>query len=386
MNKIITVFIAIVLCFNIAIYAEVGVTDEEIRIGVTNVTSGPSAALGIETNKGFNCIIKSVNEKGGIYGRKLKVIFYDDKYEPIPCVNNVKKLIEEDKVFCLACFVGTPTSVKAQPIWTAAKVPAVGFFTGAEGLRKPFNKYNIHIRASYQNEVSAAMEYFVKELGIKKIAVFYQYDAFGETVKKCTENALQRYGLQPCGYGSFQRGTLEIEEGLKNVLSSNPEAVVIVGTYGPLAKFVKEAKGSGLGNAYFYTVSFVGPEKFAAELGLENEKNVIVSQVVPPYDEPGIEKEFPVVEEYLTLLKKYFPNEKPSFGSLEGFVNGKILVEGLKRAGKDLTREKFISAIESIKPGEMKTGLKVSYSPTDHEGIDVVILTKIVNGKYVRIK
>ncbi|MBI4649825.1 ABC transporter substrate-binding protein [Candidatus Desantisbacteria bacterium] len=358
-----------------------GVTDTEILIGSSLVLEGPANYLGIQTSHGVNSYINSINESGGVNGKKIKIIIYNDNYEPIPCVKNTQKLINEDKVFVLTSYVGTPTSVKALPVWTNAKVPLVGFFTGAEQLRTPFNRYNIHIRASYYDEAAAIIDVFVNQLNFKKIAVFYQYDAFGETVKKGTEIAMAKFGLTPVAYGNYERNTLNIEEGLNKIKLSKPEGIVMVGTYSPLAKFVKEAKKSGLTKTVFHTVSFVGPEMFAKELGKEN-GNCIVTQVMPPY----IEKNLPIIKEYLQALKKYYPKDIPNFVSLEGFVNGKILVEGLKRAGKNLTREGFIDAIETIKAGQIGTGLGFNYGPRKHTGLDKVYITHIENDNFVEVK
>lgn len=360
--------------------ADTGVTNDEILIGSSLVLEGAASYLGIQNYHGLMAYINKVNEEGGVEGRKLKIIAYNDGYDPLNCVGNTKKLIEQDKVFALTCYVGTPTSVKAQPVWTNAKVPLVGFFTGAEALREPFNRYNIHIRASYYQEAAAIVEAFVKELNFKKIAVFYQYDAFGEAVKKGTEIALQKYGLAPIAYGSYERGTTNIEEGLAKIKEASPEAIVMVGTYAPLAKFVKEAKKAGLANAIFHTVSFVGPEALAKELGTDT-RNVVVTVVMPPYTEINI----PVIPEYLESLKKSYPDDSPNFVSLEGYVNAKILVEGIKRAGKDLTREELIDAIETIKAGQMGTGLGINYGPNDHKGLEKVWLTQIKDGKYIQI-
>lgn len=360
--------------------ADAGVSDNEIVIGSSLVLEGAANFLGTQTYHGLMAYVNSINEQGGVNGRKIRIVVYNDGYDPLNCVQNTKKLIEQDKVFALTCYVGTPTSVKAQPIWTNAKIPLVGFFTGAEALREPFNRYNMHIRASYYQEAAAIVDALVKELNYKKIAVFYQYDAFGEAVKKGTEIALQKYGLIPVAYGSYERGTTSIEEGLNKIKDAAPEAIVMVGTYVPLAKFVKEAKRAGLTSTVFHTVSFVGPEALAKELGGDS-RNVVVTVVVPPYGESSM----PVVGEYLETLKKSYPDDSPNFVSLEGYVNAKILVEGLKRAGKDLTREKLIDGIESIKAGQLGTGLGFNYGPMDHVGLDRVWITQIKDGKFIEV-
>ncbi|OGS16451.1 MAG: hypothetical protein A2251_06460 [Elusimicrobia bacterium RIFOXYA2_FULL_47_53] len=373
--------LAVSFCFASVVFAaSPGISEKEILIGTSQVLDGPASFLGIQTNHGMNALISSVNDKGGINGRKIRVIAYNDKYEPVPCAMNTKKLIETDKVFALTSYIGTPTSVKSQPIWTAAKVPVVGFFTGASALRNPFNRYNIHIRGSYEQEAAAIVDVFVNKLNFRKIAVFYQNDSFGEAVKKAAETAMAKHGMAPVAYGNYQRNTLNTAEGLKAIAGSNPDAVIMVGTYAPLAKFVKEAKAAGMAKTVFHTVSFVGPEAFAKELGDKSERCVI-TQVVPPYEGSSL----PIIAEYKDNLKKYYPDDAPNFVSLEGYLNAKILAEGIKRAGKNLSRESFIDAIESIKHGQLGTGLSFSYGPSDHEGIGKIYLTEISGGKLFEV-
>ena len=377
--KLIMTFWLAIGCGVYVTAADPGVSDKEILLGSSLALEGAASYLGIQTNHGMNACINAANEKGDINGRKLKVIAYNDGYEPIPCMQNTQKLISEDKVFALTCYVGTPTSAKAQTVWTMAKVPAVGFFTGAEGLRTPLNHYNFHIRASYYQEADAIVDFFVNKLKFKRIAIFYQYDAFGEAVKKGTEIALAKYSMTPVGYGDYERNTLNIEEGLAKIKAANPEAVVMVGTYSPLAKFVKAAKQAGLTDTVFHTVSFVGPEAFAGELGKDSDR-CVVTQVMMPYGESNA----PLIAEYKSALKKYYPSDSPNFVSMEGFVNAKVLVEGLKRAGRDLTREGFIKAIESMKNVDLG-GLTVSYDSSNHAGLKKVYITRIKNGKYVEV-
>jgi ABC-type branched-subunit amino acid transport system substrate-binding protein len=233
MKPVRKIAVAVVLSLAAARWAaaDPGVTDKQITLGSSLALDGPAGFLGTQIIHGLDTYMKSVNAQGGVNGRKIAVVGYNDGYEPEPCVKNTQKLIEHDKVFALTCYVGTPTSVKAMPLWTAAKVPALGFFTGAESLREPFNRYNVHVRASYYEEAAAIVEVFVNKLKFKKVAVFYQHDAFGEAVKKGTELALQKYGMTPVAYGTFERNTLDVAEGLAKILPSQPEAVVMVGTY-----------------------------------------------------------------------------------------------------------------------------------------------------------
>ncbi|MDD5773405.1 MAG: ABC transporter substrate-binding protein [bacterium] len=379
-KALLVVFSLLMLSVNSIIAADPGITNDQILLGSSLPLEGSASFLGIQTSHGLMAYINYVNEHGGVNGRKINVKFYNDNYDPLTCVLNTKKLLEQDKVFALTCYVGTPTAVKAQPVWVNAKVPVVGFFTGAEVLRNPLVHYNIHIRASYYEEAKVIIDYFVNELKFKKIAVFYQYDAFGEAVKKGTEIALEKYGITPVGYGSFDRNTVNIEEGLKKIKNTDPEAVIMVGTYDPLSKFVKEAKKNGMSKTIFHTVSFVGPEALKEELGKDTE-NVIVTQVMPPYTDINMI----LISQYLTFLKKSYPQDSPSFVSLEGFVNAVVLVEGLKKAGKTLTREGLIDAVENIKSLDIG-GVTISYGADDHVGLNRVWITKIQDGKFVGIK
>ena len=174
-----------------------GITDKEIVIGASLALGGHAGYLGTQTIHGAMSYINYINEKGGVHGRKIRIVTYDDGYDPPKCVYYTQKLIIEDKVFCLFCYVGTPTTVKIIPLVQEARIPLVGMFTGANALRNPFNRYLINVRASYYQETQAAVTHMVEDLGIKKVAVFYQYDAYGFDGLKGTELALKKYNLAP---------------------------------------------------------------------------------------------------------------------------------------------------------------------------------------------
>lgn len=362
------------------LFAANGVTDTEITIGSSLPLEGGFSAVGQQTKLGMEACFRAVNDAGGINGRKLKLVTLNDGYEPVPCVQNTLKLIDENKVFALCSYVGTPTSVKAMKVWQSKSVPVVGFYTGAGALRNPFNQYNLHVRASYAKEADAIVNAFVKEAGATKIAIFYQNDAFGEAVKSVTEAALAKVNQKAVALGSFERNTLDIEKGLGDLKAAQPDAIVMVGTYAPLAKFVKSAKAAGLTKTLFHTVSFVGPEAFAKELG-DASGNVFVTQVMPPFTDASCT----IGQEYIAALKVSAPEATPTFPGFEAFANAKVLAEGIKRSGKDLSQEALIKAIESITP-ENALGLKLSYSATDHEGLDEVFITKIGATGYEIVK
>jgi ABC-type branched-subunit amino acid transport system substrate-binding protein len=353
-----------------------GVTPHEILIGSSLALGGHASFLGTQYLHGAMSLIEEINSEGGIHNRKIRVIAYDDGYDPPRCVANTKRLIEKDKVFALFCYVGTPTSVKIIDVVEENKIPLLGLFTGADKLRFPFRHYIFNVRSSYYQETSAVVRYFVEEKGLRRIAVFYQYDDYGFDGLKGTQIALQKYGLSAVATGSFVRGTLEIEEALNKIQASEAQAVIMIGTYSPCAKFIKEARDRGF-NPLFHNVSFVGADKLVEELGDASE-GVIISQVVPP---PTQRILLPASEQYSRLLNQYYPQDTPNFVSFEGFVNARILVESLRRAGRDITREGFIRAVESIKDHYVGIGAVINFGPRDHQGMDDVYLTEVKNGE-----
>ncbi len=361
-----------------------GISRDEILIGSSLALGGHAGYLGTQMLQGALSHISHINEKGGVHGRKIKVISLDDGYEPARCLYNTQQLILEEKVFSLFCYVGTPTTVRIIPLVNEAKIPLVGMFTGASRLRFPVNPYLINIRASYYQETRAAVDLMVKEKGLDKVAVFYQYDEYGFDGLRGTEIALKQYGLKPVAKGTYVRGTLDVETGLENIISSGAQAVVMIGTYDPCAKFIRLAKERKF-FPVFHNVSFVGSKELARKLGKAGE-GVLVTQVVPPPNINDQNSDLVGVKDYIALQAKYFPGSKPSFVGLEGYLNSIILVQGLERAGPDITREKFIQAIESISGFDLGIENPISFGISDHQGLDRVYYTKITKGELVLIK
>lgn len=356
-----------------------GVTESEIVIGSSLALTGHAGYLGTQTLQGARAYIKYINDNGGINGRTLRIKAVDDSYDPPRCLANTQEFIISGDVLALFSYVGTPTTVKVLPLVEEARIPLIGMFTGANALREPFNRYVVNIRASYYQETEAAVQHMVNDLGIRKIAVFYQYDAYGFDGLIGTELALKQYGLEPVARGSYIRGTQDVTEGLKKIIESGAEAVVMVGTYGACARFIELALEEEF-DPVFYNVSFVGAEELARRIP-EGDPTVLMSQVVPPPMSVGSEDDAAV--QYVKLLERYFPGESPSFVGLEGFLNARILVEGLDKAGRDLTREGLIRAIESIRNFEMGPGLSITYGPKDRQGLDQVYFTRLADRHFV---
>lgn len=358
-----------------------GVTDDEILIGASLALDGHAGYLGTQTLHGAMAYLNQVNAKGGVHGRQIKVIAYDDGYDPPRCVTNTQKLIVEDRVFALFCYVGTPTTVKILPLIEEAKIPVVGMFTGANALREPLNRYLINVRASYYQETGAAVSHLVKKMNLTRIAVFYQYDAYGFDGLRGAEIALRSHGLVPVATGTYIRGTLDVEKGLEKIMAARTEAVVMIGTYKPCAKFIRLATSMNFAPV-FYNVSFVGADEMARILGQVDE-TIIVTQVVPPPEVSRTRKDLWGAREYMDLLHTFYPDDRPNFVGLEGYINARVLVEGLKRAGPDLNREKFITAIESIQNLDLGIDNPLSFSSLDHQGLERVYFTHLKDGKFV---
>ena len=368
--------VPLILLAGIGARADNGVTDKEILVGQFAALSGPAAQLGQRLNAGLQAYFKAVNEQGGVNGRTLRLLTRDDGYEPDKAVAAVKALIEQDQVFALVGSVGTPTGLAAMPVFTTAKVPMIGMFTGAQGLREPFNRYVFHVRASYFDETERIVQHLTT-LGVKKIAVFYQNDAYGKAGLEGVTRALARRQLKPAGTGTVERNSPEVGGALDAILPAQPEAVVQIGAYKACAEFIKQARAKGYGGQFF-NVSFVGSKALADELGPAG-MGVVISQVVPfPYTPSA-----PVVREYQQRMKEAGQTEL-DFSSMEGFLIAKVFVEGVRRAGKNLTRETLITALESMKDVNLG-GFEISYSAKDHSGTRYTDLTIIgTGGRFMR--
>jgi branched-chain amino acid transport system substrate-binding protein len=355
-----------------------GIDGKEILIGSCSALEGPSHFLGTETVAGAKAYFAMVNDAGGVDGRKLKLIAYDDSYDPAKTEACFNRLMEQ-KVFALGFFVGTPTAVKYVPMAEANKIPMVGLFTGAQMLYAPMRHWVVNVRASYFDETREQIEGMWKTLGYKKVGVIYPEDAFGAAVLDGVKAALKAHDAEPIAAASYQRQTAQVGGAIDTVKAANPDAVVVVGPSNTVAPILKQSHAKGW-KPLFLTVSFVGTDELIQEAGPDAE-GVVITQVVPPY----YLTDYKTVALYRRALTNYFPTVQPNFVSLEGFVDAMVLVEGLKRAGKDLTREGLIRGIESIHEFDLGLGpqLKLDYSAKDHKGFDHVIPTVIRGGRAV---
>jgi len=360
--------------------ASPGVTDTQILIGTSAALTDFAQFYGVQYLHGALSYINAVNDRGGVHGRKIRLLAMDDKYSPAQAVGNTLKLIQDYKVFALFNYVGTPTSVKIIDIVHAAKIPALGFLTGAEELRSPDRPYLFHVRDSYYAEAEGAVSYFVDKLGLRKVAVVYQEDAFGLAGLSGFQLSLARRGLEPVVTGTYKRGSTDLTGAFEMVRSKDVEVVMMVGLYAPFIKFIELCQQAGA-HYYLYAGSYVGAEAFSRglqddpllKLSREDYEKIIVTQIVPSPLSPDLA----AAREYREFLLKYYPQDDPNFVSFEGFINAKVLVQALRLTGRDLSRERFMATLASMVDYDVGIGKNISYGPSDTQGITGIFYTHL---------
>lgn len=354
--------------------AEPGVEAGKIRLGQSAAFEGPASALGLGMRVGLNAAFTEANAAGGVHGRQIELVTYDDGYEPEKAIANTNRLLNDDQVFALVGEVGTPTSKAAQPIATAAGVPFVGPFTGAGFLRAPENRNVINVRGTYDAEAEKWISFLTGEKGASRVAILYQDDSFGRVGLAGVTKALEKRGMELVAEGTYKRNTTAVKSALLKIRKGKPDAVVMVGAYKPIAEFVKLAKKTGLEVPYV-TISFVGSNALAQELG-DQGKGVYITQVVPfPWDVSN-----PLVAAYHAALKASSPDEEPGFVSFEGYIVGRLMVSALDKAGADVTRESFLNTIYSTGKFDLN-GVTLTFGEGDNQGMDEIFMTVIEGPK-----
>ena len=351
-------------------------TERRIVLGQSAAFSGPAAQLGIQMNRGAKLCFDAINASGGIHGATIELRTLDDQYEPDKCRANTETFIEDD-VFALFGYVGTPTSLAALPLVNQSKIPFFGPFTGAEALRDPFSRYVFHVRASYFDETAAIIKQLTT-LGLKKVAVFRQNDSYGQAGLDGVVRALKAFQLEPVAVGLVERNTVAVSAAVQAIVAQKPDAIVQISAYKSCAAFVREARKAGFGGT-FYNVSFVGTQALSEELG-HDARGVAVSQVMPFPFQP----KSPIAREYLAAVQRGGAEYKANYSSIEGYVAAKVFAEGLKRAGKGVTRDTLIAALESMQSVDIG-GFVVNYNARRHVASQYVDLTMLTEFGGVRV-
>ena len=389
--------------------AEAGVAgtgaNGEIVLGVSAAFSGPSRGLGTELYRGAYSYFSRVNEAGGINGRQIALKMYDDGYQPDPCVENTMKLMLEDEVFLLFGYVGTPTVTRVLPLLKKFQDENIFMFfpfTGAQPQRQPpYGDFAFNLRASYAQETAGLVNNFVR-IGKERIAVFYQADAYGRSGWAGVRAALRPHGLQIAGEATYTRGaayTGAMRRQVEILQSTQPDAVICIGAYAACAAFARDAVDFGL-EVPIANLSFVGSEnmvKLLTEGRDEAEpytRLLVNSQVVPSYEDLSL----PAVREYRDLMARYDPQVPPelikeeyaafdfSFGSLEGFLNAKLLAEILRRLEGDVERARLEEAVFSVRDFDLGVGEQVSFGPDRRQGLQTVYYTVVEDGRFVPLE
>lgn len=390
--------LGVALFLGAAAWARAG---DEIVIGMSAAFSGPSQGLGNELYRGAMAYIEKVNRSGGVHGRKIVLKTYDDGYNPIPAIDNTVCLIEKDEPFLLFGYVGTPTVTRVLPLlkrYSNRFVYLFFPFTGAQPHRQaPYDEFVFNLRASYREETKGLVDHFVA-IGRKRIAVFYQIDAYGRSGWDGVRRALAAHGLSLVAEATYRRGTpftQSLHEQVDILRRANPDAIISVGAYAACAAFIRDARDAGW-DVPIANVSFVGSENLlmlltesGATAGKDYTKNLINSQVVPSYHNLDL----PAVAEYRDLMDQYHrahadPILQPlahSFVSFEGFLDAKLLVEILKRMGPALEKHRIKHVVESIHDLDLGIGIPVSFGPSRHQGLNQVYYTVVENGRFVRL-
>jgi ABC-type branched-subunit amino acid transport system substrate-binding protein len=354
------------------------VEGDEVKLGMSIAQTGRLGLLGGAVKRGCLACFARVNREGGISGRKLILVDYDDRYEPIEAVYNTERLIHQDKVFALLNFLGTPTSRAILPMISESNIVMLGPISGAEILRQPIQPYVFNTRASYHEEAEMLVAHLVDDLGIKRVALFRQEDSYGDAGHAAVAEALQRRGLQIIAEAGYVRNSVKAQDALYHIAKTKPDSVILFGTYKPCADFIRGAKQLGLKNTVFCNVSCVGTEPLANYLGDAGD-GVVISQVLPsPYDDA-----LPIVQAYQKDMQALGPAEY-SYMSLEGYINGLLMFTALKAAGPELTEQKLVHSLESFDI-DFKA-FRIRFGPNIREGNHQVFLTKIERGKAVPIQ
>lgn len=352
----------------------VGVDDARLVLGQSGPFSGASEQQGLQFYLGAQLFFDALNQRGGVHGRRIELKRLDDKDDPERCVANTRQFLSEG-VFALFGYVGTPSSIAALPLASAAKVPFFAPSTGAEALRTPFNRYAVHVRASYHDETAAIVRH-IAGMGLRRVAVFHQNDAYGSAGLDGVVQALKALALEPVALGTVERHSVDVAQAVDAILAQQPQAIVQIGLYKACAVFIRLARARGFTGG-FYNVSFVGTQALLDELGALA-RGVTVSQVMPfPYTPVT-----PIASEYLAALRGR-QGLVPNHSSMEGFVAAKVFTEAAQRAGRGLTRESFINAIDGMRHLDLG-GFPVDFGPGKHTGSRFVEMTLLTEDGRIR--
>lgn len=358
----------------LAAAAEPGVTDTEILLGQPAGLTGPLAELAPDILNATQVLFDSVNEKGGINGRKLRAVVMDDGYVPANTVNVVKQMIDKEPVFALMNMTGTSNVAAVLPLLESQNppLPLVAPFTGADLIRKPMINHVFNIRASYGDETEKIVQHLTT-VGTKRIAVLWSNNGFGKDGLLGVQKALEKRGLALYADAPIEQNASDTDKAVTALYDKRPEAIIMITAGAPTVSFIKAYNTMRKG-MHFYTLSVMGTQATLRALGPDG-VGVVVTTVVPfPWDASNS-----LAREYRAAMKKGgFSNV--SFLGFESYINAKVLAEGLRLAGKDLTRTKFVNAMASVNHLDLG-GFAVAFGKDSRQGSKYVGLAIVSPGE-----
>lgn len=371
--KLVAGIVGLLLAFGV--HAQTGITDRTIVVGQSLALTGPLAELAKEYRSGALLYFDHINAQGGIKGRRIELVSLDDGYDPKRAAENTRRLINQDGVFAIFGQFGTGVSLETLPLATTAGVPFFAPYTGADALRDGGNRYLFNIRASYGQETEKIIEH-IATIGFKDIAIVYQNDAFGKAGLAGAEKALERRGMKPVAVGPIEMPGTDTKAAVDALNKARPSVVVLITAGKASVAFIRDFGKTGLPTQY-YALSVVSSRQLVAELG-PSAHGVAIAQVMPSPWRASL----PVVHEYQQLLAK--SDQAIGYASLEGFIAAKVFAEGLRRMGKELTRDALIASLEGLRGFDVG-GFIVDFGPRKRNGssyVDLSIISK--SGEFLR--
>ena len=348
------------------------VAASDIVIGQVVPMTGALAEYGKDLTLGVNLYVRHLNDRGGINGQKIRVVTRDDGYKVDETLKQTKELLAKDNPVALIGFVGTGnvSALLKENVLANANIALIAPYTGGEALRSPFNPYIFHIRAGYADECEKMVAHLAS-FAIDRIAVFYQDDAFGLAGLKGVEDALAKRKLKLLVKGTYEKNSDAVGKGVEDIVRADAQAVIMISVNNTTGRFIKDYREKG-GRAQLYNISVVNPAALIKIAGIENAKGTGISQVMPfPFA-----RTTRAATEYLDLMKKYAPQDKPSYASFEMFIAAKVLAEGIRRAGVNPTRERVLRSLQTISRYDAGDYV-IDFSPTNRIGSQFVDITVI---------
>ncbi|MDB5798847.1 MAG: transporter substrate-binding protein [Paucimonas sp.] len=345
----------------------------DVVIAQSAPLSGEAADVGNGLALGSRIYFEHVNAtEGGVNGHKIIQVVKDDGYKIDATVKNTRDFIADPKVVALTGYYGTDnvSELFKQSLFDNTPLALVGASTGARLLREPLNPNIFHLRASYADEIEAIVRH-VDGLGTKRIAVFYEENPFGDAGVRALEDAARKRNIAVAARAPYEPYTTKVDRAVKDVLAVDPDAVVMIALTAPAAEFVKLYRTGG-GRGFLFNISTANVEGMTKAIGAKVAQGVGISQVFPfPYSAT-----LPLVAEYQGLMARYAKGTPYSYATMEGFVNAKVLVAALRKAGREPTRASVKQALQGL--GQMSLGgYPISFAPNNHVGSRFVELTVV---------